>query len=549
MWEEMTKAYHFNARQLWVLNVGSIKPVEFLNEFFLAMAFDIDTFSQSSSVEAYLRDWAGRNFGPEHKDAITRILWQYYKLAFQRNPELASFTTTFPETSVQQSRFNPLDFGDENARRADAYKDIMEASAKLMTEVPEDRKSAFFELVQYTVNTGGNLSLRQLALDKSITYGLQHRASANFYADEAKQAQANIEADTSRYNKAIENGKWNAIIEDYPHPLPNYQRPVVPQWSAPPDHRGCGVQVEGGGYFDHEGWWYPTLPSYQRALGARSHYLDVFSEQAGDADWNAEATVPWIKLDHSSGHFSAQSKSLEQRLQVSIDWSKAPLQGEGLVSVKCSDAAQPVAVHVRLAPQITDKSASFVDSQGVVSIYAAHADVISGGWRKLDGVGHTSADMQADLDLKPVPPNDAAQLAKAPRLTYRFETLSQDRDYSFPNYVLDEIATIKAIALPVFPITKADKLRIAISLDGGAPKILDFSVVYYGAAWREHVLNNAAEVALHDIPLKPGSHTLTVYALDPGVTLDRFEIAFRGSATAYGPIPETRIHHQPSAAR
>jgi hypothetical protein len=32
-----------------------------------------------------------------------------------------------------------------------------------------------------------------------------------------------------------------------------------------------------------------------------------------------------------------------------------------------------------------------------------------------------------------------------------------------------------------------------------------------------------------------------VYALDPGVILDRFEIAFTGAPRAYGPVPETRV--------
>ncbi len=38
-----------------------------------------------------------------------------------------------------------------------------------------------------------------------------------------------------------------------------------------------------------------------------------------------------------------------------------------------------------------------------------------------------------------------------------------------------------------------------------------------------------------------GAHPLTVHALDPGVTLDRFEIALNGAAPAYRPMPETRI--------
>jgi hypothetical protein len=142
--------------------------VEFLTDFFLAMAFDIDAFRSPSSVRAYLTDWAGRNFGAQYRDQIASIMWRYYKLAFDKNPEMASFSTTFPESSVRQSGFDILDFGDENARRAAAYRSIMADSAKLMAAMPQDRKAAFYELVQYTVATGGNLSLRQLALDKSI---------------------------------------------------------------------------------------------------------------------------------------------------------------------------------------------------------------------------------------------------------------------------------------------------------------------------------------------------------------------------------------------
>lgn len=541
MWEEMTKAYHFDARKLWILNVGSIKPVEFLTDFFLAMAFDVDAFKNPSSVQAYLRDWAGRNFGRDYQDRIADIMWRYYKLAFDKNPELASFSTTFPESSVEQSSFNIVDFGDENARRAAAYRSIMAESTKLMAAMPEDRKATFYELVQYTVDTGGNLSLRQLDLDKSIAYGLQHRASANLYAEEATAAQNEIAVDTRRFNDVIESGKWRGMVTDYPHALPNYEAPYIPDWKAPVDARNCGVQVEGGGYFDDVGWWTPTLPSFHRGLGDHAYYLDVFTEAPIDEEWSARPSDPWIHIDHRSGRFSRAGGVFEQRIMVSVDWAKAPRQGEGRVMIQCSAGRQPLPVHVRVAPPIQDKAASFIDSQGVVSMYAAHADVMSGPWNVLDGVGHTGADLQADLDLKPVDVGDHAAFSRAPRAVYRFATGEQDHDYSFPNYVIDDIATIKVIALPTFPITRSDKLRIAISLDGGAPKVLDFSIVYYGAKWRQHVLDNAAVVALHDVPIAPGSHTLTVTALDPGVTLDRFEIDFAGSSHAYGPVPETRI--------
>ena len=541
MWEELRRAYHADARTVWMLNVGNIKPCEYLVDFFLAMAFDMDAFATPGSTRRYMRDWAAQTFGAEHGAQIADIMWRYYKLAFDRNPEFTGFTTTFPETPVQQGRFAITDFGDENARRADAYRSIMTQSKSLLASLPDDRKSAFFELVDYTINTGGNTSLQQLDLDKSLAYGLQRRASANRYAEDAQQAHQAIVDNVRRYNQATEGGKWNEIVTDYPQFLPNYLPPAIPHWTMPTDERRCGVQVEGGGFFDDKGWWFPTLPGFRPELRDRRYFLDIFTEQPVAARWSATPGAPWITLDKQAGAFSAET-GFEQRLFVSVDWSKAPRDGvDGLIHVQCSAGQKPIDVHVRLAPPVADTAASFVDAQGVVSIYAAHADQISGPWTVLDGVGHSEADVQADLDMAPIDPSDAAALAKAPRLLYRFATRPPDRDYSFPNYVTDALATIRAVALPLIPANKGGKMRIAVSIDGATPHVLDFTAAYYGAKWRQNVLDNAAVADSAEQPLAPGSHRLEVYALDPGVTLDRFEIRFVGAGQAYGPVPETRV--------
>jgi hypothetical protein len=543
MWEELNRSYHFDARTVWMLNVGNIKPNEYLTDFFLTMAFDHEAFARPSSARLYLDRWSRQAFGAEQGSQAADIMWRYYKLAFDRNPEFMGFNTTFPETSVQQTAYNITNFGDENARRADAYKAIMAHSKTVMAALPEDRRAAFYQLVDFTVNTGGNMSLQQLALDKSIAYGLQRRASANTYAQEAAAAHRQIVENVRRYNEVNAGGKWNGIVTDQPQFLPNYLPPAVPSWQRPAGADRCGVQVDGGGFFDDRGWWFPTLPSFRRELGDRSHYVDVFVEQPQTATWSATPDVPWIKIDRRSGRFDASSGTFEQRLNVSIDWTGAPTgPAEGLVHVTCSAGQKPVDVHVRLAPPVADRTASFVDAQGVVSIYAAHTDARAGAWQVLDGLGHTGADLQAGLDMPPVNANDAAAMARAPRLTYRFATLPPDRDYSFPNYVTDDVAIVTAVGLPIFPTTRDGHLRIGVSIDGGEVRLLDFRTAYYGAAWRENVLTNTAVAELHDVPLKPGSHRLDVYALDPGVTLDRFEIRFSGAGRAYDRIPETRLN-------
>jgi len=506
-----------------------------LTQFFLDMAFDAEAFSDPKSVKAYLRNWAGLNFGREQQNAVADIMWRYYKLAFDRNPEFMTWATLWPETSARQTKFNMLDFGDENARRADAYRAISGEADNVMAALPADRKAAFYQLVQYQVVTGTAMNLVPLDIDKAITYGMQRRASANVYAARAKAADQTISAAVRRYNR-LENGRWKGIVsEDFLRPPPNF-----PTWQGTGPDKSCALQVEGGGYYAGFGWWTPTLPTFHRELGNHSYYLDLFVHQPTDGDWSVTAKDPWIKVDRTSGRFSAAGSVSEQRINVSVDWSKAPKEGDGLLTVKCG-AGQPADVHVRVVPPVMDKGVSFIEAQGVVSIYAEHADAKSGAWHVLDGVGHTGADLQADLDLPPVDAADPAQLAKAPRVDYAFATEPLDRDYSFANYVLDNIVTFRAIGLPVFPTTKDGKLRIGVSIDGAPMKVLDFSNEYYAATWRENVMNNTAVAEIRDIPFKPGKHTLTVYALDPGVTLDRFEIAFKGASSAYGPIPETRI--------
>lgn len=74
-----------------------------------------------------------------------------------------------------------------------------------------------------------------------------------------------------------------------------------------------------------------------------------------------------------------------------------------------------------------------------------------------------------------------------------------------------------------------------------APSVLDFAAPEFSQRWQSHVLTNAAVEKVPGLHLTPGVHEVTVRALDPGVTLDRLELAFTGAPRAYGPVPETRV--------
>jgi hypothetical protein len=545
-WAEMTKAWRFGARDLWMLNVGSLKPGEFLTQFFLDLAFDQGAFSECPDVRTYIHDWAAASFGAAHAERITHILDTFYQLALSRYPEFMGWTEVFPETAMRETEYNMLDFGDENARRADAYKSIVAEAADIMAALPENRKAAFFQLVLYQVNAAADLNLRQLSLDKSITYGRQLRASANNYSAEARKAQERIFADAKWYNEDMLGGRWRHMIDPHRKELPIYEVPHFPTWDDM-GYTKCGVQVEGGAFFDEKDWWTPHLPPFHPEL-RETHYIDVFAQGAFDGDWQATATepinefrqrnldlakttpAPWITLSKTSGRFSVADQHFEDRILVAIDWDRAPAGASGEVIITGSHFLQPIAVHIHVAPANTAPDVSFIESDRIVSIFATHADSRSEGWEVLDGLGHTGATLRSRLDLPSVDANNEAQIRQAPHALYRFATTTTD-----------DRAEVRAIALPTFPITTANALRIAVSLDDGPLRILDFFAPEFSAAWREHVLSNKAIARLIDLRLAPGAHTLRVFALDPGVTLDRFEIAFTGAPRAYDPVPETRI--------
>jgi hypothetical protein len=240
--------------------------------------------------------------------------------------------------------------------------------------------------------------------------------------------------------------------------------------------------------------------------------------------------APWIKLSQTTGRFLPAHKHFEDRIQVSIDWNTAPVGGAGEVIISGPAFKQPIAVHVHLAPPNPAKNVSFIEADRMVSIYATHADSLSGGWEVLEGLGHTGASLRTRLEMKSVDSTNEAEIRKAPAATYCFATTTTD-----------DRATLSAVALPTFPITHENGVRIAVSIDHGPLRLLDFFAPEFSAAWREHVLSNKAIEKASDLRLTAGAHTLTVYALDPGVTLDRFEIAFTGAPRAYGPAPETRV--------
>ena len=86
IWYEMTRAYQNGAKKMWIANVGDIKPLEYNMEFFLDLAWDINSIKENT-IKDHLKKWASREFGNQISDDLSIIMNEYYRLALIRKPE------------------------------------------------------------------------------------------------------------------------------------------------------------------------------------------------------------------------------------------------------------------------------------------------------------------------------------------------------------------------------------------------------------------------------------------------------------------------------
>ncbi len=225
IWEEMSKAYDHGMRNLWIVNVGDLKPGEIGTEFFLQMAYDINRW-QADNLSGYLTERAARDFGPEHAREIGDVLAQYYQLNFQRKPEHLQWW--LPGKAAQPSPFTPA----ERTARLDAFARLAAASDRLAAALPPETRDAFFELVNYPV-TGAALANQRFFYGEMAAAG---GAEATAFATRASAADAKLKSETQIYNEQTAGGKWRHLMNLEPADQ-QWGSMRIAEWKLPPATR------------------------------------------------------------------------------------------------------------------------------------------------------------------------------------------------------------------------------------------------------------------------------------------------------------------------
>lgn len=522
---EMTKAYEMNARKVWVLNVGDIKPLEYNIELFLDMAYDVKPFKSSDYSRKHLREWASATFGEATAPAVSDVLWEYYQLAFERRPEFMGWSGVEPVTPVAFTEYQHTLYGDEAQNRIDRYDRLEKAAAAIVRDIPEFKRDAFYQLVQYPVRGASLMNKKYLYRDKAALYARQGRLSAKQYDRLANSSHEEIVKETRYFNESLANGKWNGMMSMKPRDLPVFSPPQVDLAladSAPL----FAVSPEGA---DSKSL---KLPSFNRYSSNR-YFLDVYLTKEGSVDFEIIPSAEWAKLSTRAGTLRPGDLNSQQRIWVEIDWSKVPsaesLSGTLIVKSQAAEYAVALRADNRIIPELRNFK-GFVECDGYVSMRASgftrSGNTGDKAWEPTEGIGSESKMLESRPFTATVDTSHAAIL-RNPFVEYDF--------YSFST----SPAAIHVYTLPTFPLNNLYEVRYAVRVDDGPLEVINFKTVGRTEEWKRNVLTNNAVRSVLIPELKSGKHKLTIYMVDPGVVLDKIFISLDQKKLPYSDTQET----------
>jgi hypothetical protein len=526
VWEQMNLAYRYGADRIWIVNVGDLKPMEFPIEFFLTLAWNPDQWPHERIPE-YSRMWAQREFGPKYAPEIADIISKYTKYNGRRKPELLE-----PDT------FSLVNYQEADRVVAD-WQTITHEAEHIYNLLPEDKRDAFFQLVLYPVKASAQVTELYVTVGKNRLYVSQGRASANAYGAKARalfQADADLSAE---YNQKLAHGKWNHMMDQTHigytgwHDPPTNVMPEVVE-TAIPDSAGIGIAVEGSMLsWSARREVASLLPTFD-VFNQQRHYVDIFNRGRAAFEFTAQTTQPWIRLSATRGKIDK-----EERLWVSVDWSKAPKGNvNGTVTISGAEAG-PINLTVNAVNPEQPARASlkgFVEADGYVSIDAAHytrkINTASTRWEEIGDYGRTASSMT----IFPVTSPSMRVGQDSPCMEYQMYLFTAGS------------VKVETILAPTLNFVPGRGLRYAISFDDQRPQILDALANNSVADWATSVKDSVRKVQSEHTLAKPGYHTLKFWAVDPGVVLQKIVVDAGGVKASYLGPPES-YHHLPETVQ
>lgn len=498
MRHELRKSWDHGIRELWVDNVGSLKPLELETEFFLRLAWQVGKETTTSDVVSFMENWADRTFSGSLGARVARVLDTYYRVNNQRKLEHLS-RDVFPLTG----------YGDEAGRRLQVLRELYDETNDLLRSLPGEERDAFIQLVALKVHMAYLVNAQFVHADRSVAaHERGGPAAADRHLEMSRAFEAQIRALIHSYNVVVAAGKWQDVFspDTFPPPVMALHPVARPALTIGPP----GLDVVAWGESGRCGGGRPQLEFWPH--GTQSKWIDLFAVGTPGVAYRITSD-DWLEASPAHGIVAA-----EQRVAVRLR-NGHPGGGTGSLVVQDVSSGSTTTVDVVLHPWVDlgDSTSGAVEADGYVSLDAASPDASSttgtSRWVVVPSLGRDGG--------------SAVEARGGAGATLEFSV-----HLSTPGAHLMEIHR-----LPTLDAT--GRIRLATSVDEQPSVVVEsFTSDEHRGDWTQTVLDNVDLLRLRLPNLDRGWHVLRLHAVDEHVTVSKVVVrtATETIPTNLGPV-------------
>ena len=550
VWEQMTTAYDFGIRDLWIVNVGDIFSNEYPLSFFLDLAYDFDRWGTSNpnAASEYTSILARKNFSAlSSKDQaeIADLMSGYTRITSARRTE-----------AMNARPDGPYNFR-ESIELLDKVESLMARADKLRKRLEGNTEFAFYELVWLPLTA--NLNVQKMWLLSRLN--TEYAAMGSTYAMKlAEDIQVCIDKDYAIVNElhTIHSGKWYGMGLSEHIGFKNWceeacQYPIV-QTFNPANKERLIANVMGTRQNTEGRFWTGRVIVLEDFLdpSCDTSYITLSTACAKKVSYEIECpskgitvssikgtvkpfTISNLKVTVDRSVFKGSSTELcirsgESNIVVKIPVNRASsFKGKGVYQWVGKTDFGPDVVKANIFDRSINSSAT---GRNYISILATeYSDSIPSSKGEFRVIPDHSRGMSA---MKAYPQDVVFGLKNAPRLEYKIN-VPEDGEY-----------TIMLYTNPSNPFTREPSILFGISANDGKVKKVNmiptgFAVGDGNPFWSMGVLDNR-RITRVKLDLKKGLNVLKLHAIDPNFVLQKIVILKdEGIEPSYlGPKPTYR---------
>ncbi|MBR1557194.1 MAG: glycosyl hydrolase 115 family protein [Prevotella sp.] len=484
---ELTKAYTYGARKIWVFNVGDIKPAEKELSFVMDLAWNINRW-QPTEAHNYIKYWAEKTFGPTVAQDIADLMARYYRL----------------QAGGKDSHVWFVNYTEQQVAERLSESRSLEVDAELLaSRIPACLQDAYFELVAYPVRGAAMLNEYQLLARRSMVCATRlDSLGAMADAKRVEQMFGELNEWTRRYNEDIQQGKWREFFNWQPYHW--FRSDKIDPPIATPERIAAAKQSP-----------QPRFLSVADALSPDGILIE--SEQDAEVPLWIEALTPIRNFskdpeDNVFCHVTIDSNSFEASATPVNNIWHAPYVGpmwsqvgklqlkKGANRLKITELkadARIDHIYLGLYPPFANEPRLRLDATVSQNQHDAEGSHIS----RIEGLGYTDG-----VTVLPFDTPSYQKISDAPYLEFILDILPSD-------------SKIEIHTLPTLRVYQGRDARYAVQIGNEEPQVFSIHADDFSAEWRWNVLRGYASRSIMISASLTGRQRLRIYLLDPGIVL------------------------------